>query len=170
LPRPTLSVGNAEPSTTASYVSVPAISALLLGVNETTAGNDLGGAEVRRIRTLKKFLDGESAADPYAQFPVEIWYVDRKSQENMFEVSFELASKFDIPGMSIPKRQVVASVCQWAYKSSECSYTGNAHFDINDNPVNSASDDVCGKRLSSCKKRFGDNLPFGGFPGAGQIR
>jgi hypothetical protein len=29
--------------------------------------------------------------------------------------------------------------------------------------------DVCGKRISSCKKRFGDyaNLPFGSFPAAG---
>ena len=29
---------------------------LLALVNATTAGNDLGGAEVRRIRTLKKYL------------------------------------------------------------------------------------------------------------------
>jgi hypothetical protein len=37
---------------------------LLLLVNAETAGNDLGGATVRRIRTLKKFLDGEANADP----------------------------------------------------------------------------------------------------------
>jgi len=32
-----------------------------------------------------------------------------------------------------------------------------------------ALNDVCGKRLSSCRKRFGENaqLPFGGFPGVG---
>jgi hypothetical protein len=32
-----------------------------------------------------------------------------------------------------------------------------------------AANDVCGKRLSSCRKRFGQNaeLPFGGFPGVG---
>ena len=170
LPRPTLTVGNAEKATSGSYVSVPEIAALLLLVNETTAGNDLGGAQVRRIRTLKKFLDGESAADPYAQFPIELWYIDRKAAENRMQVSFELASKFDLPGTTIPKRQVVSSVCQWAYKSSECSYTGSNYFDINDNPVSSASDDVCGKRLTSCKKRFSGTLPFGGFPGAGQIR
>ena len=31
------------------------------------------------------------------------------------------------------------------------------------------ADDVCGKRLSSCKARFGatNSLPFGGFPGLG---
>jgi len=170
LPRPTLTVGNAKRMSSGTYVSVAEITALLLLVNETTVGNDLGGAEVRRIRTLKKFLDGESAADPYAQFPVELWYVDRKASEDQMQVSFELASKFDLPGTTIPKRQVVASVCQWAYRSSECSYTGTDYFDINDNSVSGAANDVCGKRLTSCKKRFSDTLPFGGFPGAGQIK
>ena len=170
LPRPALTVGNAENATSGSYVSVAEISALLLLVNETTPGNDLGGAEVRRVRTLKKFLDGESAADPYAHFPTELWYIDRKSSEDRSQVSFELASKFDLPGTTIPKRQVVSSVCQWAYRSSECSYTGSNYFDSNDNAVSGAANDVCGKRLSSCKKRFSGTLPFGGFPGAGQIR
>ncbi len=170
LPRPVLTIGNAEKSTSGSYVSVPVISALLLLVNETTPGNDLGGAEVRRIRTLKKFLDGESAADPFAQFPVELWYIDRKSSEDRSQISFELASKFDLPGTTIPKRQVVSSICQWAYRSSECSYTGNNYFDTNDNPVSGAANDVCGKRLTSCKRRFSGTLPFGGFPGAGQIK
>ena len=44
------------------------------------------------------------------------------------------------------------------------------YFDANDNAISSASQDVCGKRLTSCKKRFSDTLPFGGFPGAGQIK
>ena len=170
LPRPTLTIGNAEKSTSGNYVSVPVISALLLLVNETTPGNDLGGAEIRRIQTLKKFLDGESSADPYAQFPVEIWYIDRKSSEDRAKISFELASKFDLPGTTIPKRQIVSSVCQWAYRSSECSYTGSNYFDANDNAVSGAANDVCGKRLTSCKKRFSGTLPFGGFPGAGQIK
>jgi len=170
LPRPTLTVGNSKRMASGNYVSVAEITALLLLVNETTAGNDLGGAEVRRIRTLKKFLDGESAADPYAQFPVELWYIDRKASEDRSQVSFELASKFDLPGTTVPKRQVVASVCQWAYRSSECSYTGTDYFDVNDNAVTGAANDVCGKRLTSCKKRFSDTLPFGGFPGAGQIK
>ena len=170
LARPVLTVGNTEKVASGSYVSVAEISALLLLVNETTAGNDLGGAEVRRIRTLKKFLDGESGADPYAQFPTELWYIDRKTSENRAQVSFELASKFDLPGTTVPKRQIVASVCQWAYRSSQCSYTGSNYFDANDNAVSGAANDVCGKRLTSCKKRFSGTLPFGGFPGAGQIK
>jgi phage-related protein len=46
------------------------ISALLLIANTFTPGNDLGGAVVTRIRTLKKYLDGEAAADPNARFPL----------------------------------------------------------------------------------------------------
>ena len=162
LPRPTLSVANLD----------GAITALLLGVNLTTPGNDLTGAKVKRIRTLKKFLDGESAADPYATFPVEEWFIDRKATESRDVVSFELASKFDLSNKELPNRQVVANICQWQYRGSECGYTGSNFFDIDDDPVNTLAQDACGKRLSSCKKRFGENgqLPFGSFPGAGLIR
>ncbi len=159
LPRPTLAVSNLSST----------ISALLLLVNATTAGNDLGGAEVRRIRTLKKYLDGESAADPNAQFPQERWFIDRKSSETRDSVTFELASKFDLAGQKIPRRQIIANVCQWKYRSSECSYTGSNYFDANGNTVSTLAQDVCGKRVASCKLRFGENgeLPFGSFPGAG---
>ena len=159
LPRPTLSVANLDNTMTA----------LLLEVNLVTPGNDLTGAEVKRIRTLKKFLDGESAADPYASFPEEIWYIDRKASENRDAVSFELASKFDMAGTVVPKRQIVANICQWEYRSTECSYSGDDFFDVNDNAKTARADDRCGKRLSSCKARFGASaeLPFGSFPGAG---
>ena len=161
LPRPTLSVANLD----------GAVTALLLGVNLTTPGNDLTGAKVKRIRTLKKFLDGESAADPYATFPVEEWFIDRKATESRDVVSFELASKFDLSNKELPNRQVVANICQWQYRSSECSYTGSNYFDVNNNSVGTLAQDACGKRLSSCKKRFGENgeLPFGSFPGAGLL-
>ena len=159
LPRPTLTISNLDGTMTT----------LLLLVNATTAGNDLGGAEVRRIRTLKKFLDGESTADPNAKFPDERWYVDRKANESRDSVTFELASKFDLAGQKLPKRQIVANVCQWVYRSSECSYTGSNYFDVNGNTVSTLAADVCGKRVGSCKLRFGNTaqLPFGSFPGAG---
>ncbi len=161
LPRPTLTVANLNRG----------ITQLLLGVNETTVGNDLTGAKVVRIRTLKRFLDGETDADPYATFPVEEWFVDRKASETRDVVSFELASKFDLDNKQLPNRQVVANICQWEYKSTECSYTGTDFFDVNDDTVSASAQDKCGKRLSSCKKRFGDNgeLPFGSFPGAGLL-
>lgn len=168
LPRPTLTVDN-----TTSLVT-----ALLLLVNATTVGNDLAGAEVRRIRTLKKFLDaanfsgGNSDADPYAAFPEERWFIDRKAAENRNIVSFELTSKFDLAGQKLPKRQCVANICQWEYRSSECGYTGSNFFDVNDNAAASLAQDRCGKRLSSCKLRFGENdpLPFGSFPSVGLVQ
>lgn len=159
LPRPTLTISNLDGTMTT----------LLFLVNGTTPGNDLGGAQVKRIRTLKKYLDGETAADPHAKFPDEIWFIDRKASETRDAVSFELASKFDLAGVKLPKRQLIANICQWQYRSSECGYTGTNYFDVNDVSVTSASNDKCGKRLSSCKKRFGDTaeLPFGSFPGVG---
>lgn len=168
LPRPTLTVSN----------SGREITTLLLLVNATTAGNDLAGAEVRRIRTLKRFLDavnfaeGNSSADPYAAFPEERWFIDRKSSESRNAVSFELASRFDLAGQKMPKRQCIANICQWEYRSSECSYTGDNYFDVNNNPAASLAQDRCGKRISSCKLRFGENepLPFGSFPSVGLIK
>lgn len=159
LPRPTLTISNLDGTMTT----------LLLLVNATTAGNDLGGAEVRRIRTLKKFLDGEAAADPNAKFPDERWFIDRKANESRDTVTFELASKFDLAGQKLPKRQIVANVCQWVYRSTECSYTGTDYYDVNGNEVDTEAQDVCGKRVESCKLRFGNTaeLPFGSFPGAG---
>ena len=159
LPRPKLTVSNIGSS----------ITALLLQVNLITAGNDLGGAKVVRIRTLKKYLDGEAGADPHAKFPDEIWYVDRKSNENRAVVEFELASKFDLVGVMLPRRQIIANVCQWVYRGGECGYTGSNYWNTQDQVVGTLAQDACGKRISSCKLRFGETaeLPFGSFPGAG---
>lgn len=204
LPRPTLTVSNLDGTMTI----------LLALVNATTAGNDLGGAEVRRIRTLKKYLDDinfrfddtgitqdgntlitqdgntfnfsrlgnpSGVADPHAEFPQERWFIDRKANESRNSVTFELASKFDLAGQKLPKRQIIANVCQWIYKSTECGYNPAVgpgkqidgvtytRFDVNNEGVTTDAEDVCGKRVASCKCRFGDNaeLPFGSFPGAG---
>ena len=159
LPRPTLTVANLGGE----------ISALILAANAITPGNDLGGAKVVRIRTLKKFLDGEAGADPHAKFPDEIWYVDRKAAENRDVVQWELASKFDMAGTLIPKRQIIANICQWQYRSAECGYTGSNYWNESDQVVGTLALDKCGKRLGSCKLRFGETaeLPFGSFPGAG---
>tara|TARA_S200002703_G_scaffold157879_1_gene166847 strand:- start:8110 stop:9099 length:990 start_codon:yes stop_codon:yes gene_type:complete len=184
LPRPTLKVANVN----------GAISSLLALYNPLKA-------KVRRIRTFAKFLDlvnfnqvqgsqteadddlitegGDSliyqtfndTADPDAKM-VETWYIDRVSSENLQFVEFELTAKLDLTNLQLPRR-TVTEFCQWTYRERECPYKGDQCFDINDQPVSSKSQDVCGKRLSSCKLRFpngvsdrNDALPFGGFPGA----
>ena len=107
LPRPKISISNAT----------GLLSAILLSVNETTTGNDLTGATVTRIRTLAKFLDAanfadgtNATADPNAEFPQEIYVVDRKSTETREVVEFELAAPTDLAGVRIPGRQATRSI------------------------------------------------------------
>ena len=173
IPRPTITIANLNGGittllklvNTAQYTTNPSQTAVF-------AGNDLGNSEVRRITTLKKYLDGEPDADVNARFPDEIFLIDRKVSETRDAVQFELVSQMDQQNKKIPKRQCVSNICQWVYRSSECSYTGTSYFNINDESVGSASGDVCGKRLTSCKARFGNTepLPFGSFPSVGTLK
>ena len=43
--------------------------------------------------------------DTTAEYPQEIYIVDRKASENRFAVTFELAAVFDMAGIRAPKRQ-----------------------------------------------------------------
>jgi len=108
LPRPTLTVSNA----------LGTITAILLSVNTTTTGNDLTGATVTRIRTLARLLyavnfpsdvNPYGTPDPTAEFPQEIYKIDRKMTENREIVQFELAAVFDLAGIRAPKRQCTRS-------------------------------------------------------------
>ena len=108
--------------------------------------------------------------DPTAEFPREIYYIDRKATENRDLIEFELASAFYLAGVRAPKRQCIGNVCQWTYRKDECPYDGNAYFDFNDVPVATLGQDVCGKRLRSCELRFSQpnsTLPYGSYPGIG---
>lgn len=165
-PSPRLAVGNVDGS----------ISALCLYTQ------DLVGAQVRRRRTLGRFLDarnfadGNAEADPTEELPVELWYVEQKTSETNETVEFELSSALDFNGVQLPRRQIVANVCMWlmigGYRGPQCGYTGTACFDRDDNPVSDPVLDKCGGRLSSCKRRFGENnpLPIGTFPAADLVR
>ena len=104
IPRPKLIVSNAFGT----------ISAILVLVNQTTAGNDLTGATFTRIRTMARFIDavnfpGNSnplgTPDPTAEFKRQVYTVDRKSTENRDVVEFELAGAIDMAGVRAPKRQ-----------------------------------------------------------------
>jgi lambda family phage minor tail protein L len=153
LPRPKLRVANV----------LGTITTILLAVNAITPGNDLIGAKVIRKRTLARYLDAVNfpgsvnpygTPDPTAEFPEEIYFIARKSVESRDVVEFELASAFDLQGVRAPKRQCIANVCSWVYRSAECGYTGTRYFNDADQVVATAALDVCGKRVSSCTKRF----------------
>jgi lambda family phage minor tail protein L len=122
----------------------------------------LEGAKVRRIRTLARYLDAVNfpggispySPDSTAAMPEEIYYLDRKSAETRDVVEYEMCSSFDLIGVRAPKRQCIANICQWVYRSAECSYNKAGYYDANNNPVGSLALDVCGKRLDSCATRF----------------
>ena len=103
LPRPTLTISNVT----------NVITAILLNVNVVTPGNDLTGAVVKRRTTLSRFLDAVNFAggtnpygtpDPTAEYPQEIYKIDRKSAENRAVVQFELSASFDLANIRIPLR------------------------------------------------------------------
>ena len=132
LPRPSMTIANTD-----SFVR-----AILLAVNETTPGNDLTGAKLTRIRTLSRFLDAsnfDNNTNPYGtpdptstgEMPREVYFVDRKTTENRDFVSFELASVFDMEGVTAPRRIALDNICQWTYRGPECGYDG-AEFTEND--------------------------------------
>ena len=104
IPRPKITISNAFGT----------ISAILLTVNQTTAGNDLTGATVTRIRTMARFIDAVNfpsnsnpfgTPDPTAEFRRQKYLIDRKSAENREIVEFELAAPTDLAGVRLPKRQ-----------------------------------------------------------------
>lgn len=173
LPRPTLTVANLDGSITALIKTVNNVQRVT-NPSQTAifSGNDLANTEVRRIRTLRKYLDGQPDADPNARYPDQIFFIDRKVSETRDAVTFELLMPVDKQGEAIPKRICVANICQWVYRSSECSYTGTNYFNFEDQAVATAAQDVCGKRISSCKARFGQfgALPYGGFPSLGMLQ
>ena len=137
---------------------------------------DFVGCKLTRIRTFARFLDAvnfpggiNAGADPTQALPNEIWFFDRKSNESASTIEFELAAAMDVGTVTLPRRQFIQNNCPWVYRDANCGYTGGPVATADDVATSVAAQDVCGKRLTSCKLRFGDQaaLPFGGFPGCG---
>ena len=102
LPRPTITVSNV----------LGTITAILNDINQNTVGNDLNGAKFTRIRTLARFLDAVNfdyntnpfgTPDPTAEFPKEIYFLDRKATENRDYVTWEAQSALDLVNVKLPK-------------------------------------------------------------------
>lgn len=175
--------------------------------------NELGdplGAVVTRWVTFEKFLDGESDADAHQHFLPQIFTVERKITQNKVFVQFELSSAIDQEGRLLPRRQAVRDTCSHVYRTWDPSLDGGAggfnyagvncpyvgfddpdplragpFYDLNDIEVPNPEDDVCAKRLISCKKRFHvtparaiefglaearQPLPYWGFPALAKIK
>jgi lambda family phage minor tail protein L len=129
----------------------------------TRASDDLVGWRVTRRRTFAKFLDavnfiaGNPNADPTAEIPPDIYYVERKTSENKLAIEWELAAALDLSGVMLPGRQIIANMCLWVFKGTECGYAG--------------AEVSCTKTLQSCEALWPNvPIPFGGFPAAGLRR
>ncbi|MDR0576936.1 MAG: phage minor tail protein L [Candidatus Accumulibacter sp.] len=126
-----------------------------------------------RYLGVVNFPNGNAYADPNVALPDEMYFVDRKATENSVMIEWELTSAIDLVNIKLPRRQVIANTCPWKYRGVECGYTGGAVADEYDKATTDVSKDKCGKRLASCKLRFGaasDNLRYGGFPAAQLVK
>jgi|TARA_R110001583_G_scaffold19150_3_gene75288 lambda family phage minor tail protein L len=79
-----------------------------------TSHEDLLGAKVVRRRTLAKYLE----ENPPVEFPKEIYYIERLVSETSMVVEYELTTNFDLRGVQLPARRIIASRCNWKYKDA----------------------------------------------------
>ena len=148
LPRPTLSI---------TAMQLAFLSLVL-------SADDLVGAPFKRLRTYRKHLDDGDDPDAEALFPVDHYTIERKQAQNRTAITFELSVEMDQQGRKIPARQVLRDSCTHRYRwwTGEWEPSGSAA---------DPGDDKCGKRLSDCRLRFGQNgvLPTRAFPGVGRV-
>jgi lambda family phage minor tail protein L len=100
--------------------------------------DDLVGGKVTRRRTLQKYLDGSPQADTLQEFPVDIFYIERKTQETALAITWQLTSILDLEGVRLPRRVITQNLCLWKYRSSECGYTGAPVFNSRDEVISTA--------------------------------
>lgn len=84
------------------------------------SNEDLIGCPITKRTTLKKYLYGQpSDSSPPIEFPIQKYIIDRISGENNVVLTFELASPFDLSGISIPNRSILGKYCSWQYQGDE---------------------------------------------------
>ena len=181
LPRPTIKINSRELTLRAALNTY----------------EDMLGAQVRRKRTFSKYLVGEPLADALAEFPVDIYVIQRKAGQNKEYIEFELSAYMDFEGKKLPGRIVLKDTCTHTYRYIDpntsvfvdhstdedkisCPFVLGNYYDA-DGDVTTSGSDNCGRQLSDCKARFWewngasyDNpeqpLPTRAFPGVGRTR
>ena len=74
-------------------------------MGNTITMNDPNTTTQEITTTTSQQVNPFGTPDPTAEFPQEIYKIDRKSAENRTVVQFELAAVFDLAGIRAPKRQ-----------------------------------------------------------------
>ena len=126
LPTPRLFIANSSPDTsTNSFYKYIRMQVESLG--------DIVGAKFTRIRTFLKYLRGSNFSgnvNPFTddpsileiELPKDIYYIDRKSQEDNLILEYSLGSILDVEGISLPGRTIFASKCPFQYRGEGCLY------------------------------------------------
>jgi lambda family phage minor tail protein L len=93
---------------------------------------DAAGVKVTRQRTLAKYVDasnfGDEDAPPdhsedlNAEFPKDIFFVERVTQENKNVIEYQLNSALDLENVRLPARMMIQQRCMWFYRGEGCSY------------------------------------------------
>jgi lambda family phage minor tail protein L len=142
----------------------------------------LVGADIIRILTLRRFLDDGETPDPGAYITRDKYVVAQKTSHNAVAIAFKLATRMDVEGTQLPRRQILRDICTHTYRAfdpvsgafdysrASCPYTGTANFDPLNRPTD-APHDQCSRNLIGCQLRFpGQVLPARFFPGVGKVR
>lgn len=127
LPRPTMTLANPE-----------GIFSKIIRSN-----NDFANCRVTRRRTYVKFLDEENfqnrnnpnqtslnlnpfgKSDPGSHLPDDLYFINKKTQENKVYIEFELVSSLEIENSPVPARVVLSDYCGWTYRCNiGCGYKG----------------------------------------------
>lgn len=139
---------------------------------------DLEGCRLTRWRTFARFLDDGATPDSTVFYGPDVYEIDRKSNDTPEEIQWEMSALIDRQGVYVG-RTVIRDTCMWRYRAFDplsgtfdyskatCPYAGSSYFDINNEAVMSAAQDVPSRNIGCCRARFGEDatLPFGGFPG-----
>tara|TARA_A100001015_G_scaffold198974_1_gene222115 strand:+ start:799 stop:1971 length:1173 start_codon:yes stop_codon:yes gene_type:complete len=88
---------------------------------------DLIGQRITKRSTLVKYLVGESGdATPPLEFPKQTYVIDRIKNRNVISITFELASPFDVAGITLPRRNIIGGSCPFRYREAAGSLSAAA--------------------------------------------
>lgn len=151
-----------------------------------TQYKDAIGAQLTRIKTFQKFLDGQPTQDSSAILSQDVFVLEQKVALNKVYAQWELRVLADTGDRTLPGRLAMKDLCPYAYRTWDgtkfvtaalkpCPYAGSVYVDINNNPTANPAQDACDHRVDGgCKARTAGwpngILGFGGFPGMSKYR
>lgn len=147
------------------------------------AYDDLIGATVTRLRTLRPYLDDGTTPDPLQIFTPDVYVVEQKTLHTNVEIEWKLSASVDQQDIMIPASNLLRDYCErifrrwdpitnaFNYNHATCRYSG-AMYKLDNSSTITGSLDACPKTITGCKVRFGAtaSLQFKGCPGIGLLR